>query len=92
MRKITIRLAALALGISIGAACFVGTAEAVSDKVKIKVAAQATSGQVFQYMAKDKGYLDDEGIDVEMVYINNGMDAFSALSSGKVDVLSTYGG
>ncbi len=62
-----------------------------ADKLKIRLAAQATSGQVFQYMAKQKGYLDEEAIDIEMVYINNGTDAFSALSSGKVDVLSTYG-
>lgn len=61
------------------------------EKLKVRVAAQATSGQVFQYIAKNKGYLDQENVDVEMVYINNGMDAFSALSSGKVDVLSTYG-
>ncbi|MBR0222227.1 MAG: ABC transporter substrate-binding protein, partial [Synergistaceae bacterium] len=61
------------------------------DVIKIKLAAQATSGQVFQYLAEERGYLKDEGIDVEMVYINNGTDAFSALSSGQVDVISTYG-
>lgn len=60
-------------------------------KEKVKIAAQATSGQVFQYLAENKGYLDDEGLDVELVYINNGSDAFSALSSGQVDVISTYG-
>ncbi len=58
---------------------------------KIKLAAQATSGQVFQFLAEDKGYLKEEGIDVELNYINNGTDAFQALSSGKVDVISTYG-
>ena len=61
------------------------------DVIKIKLAAQATSGQVFQYLAEERGYLKDEGIDVQMVYINNGTDAFSALSSGQVDVISTYG-
>ncbi len=66
------------------------TAQA-ADKLKVRLAAQATSGQVFQYLAKQKGYLDEEAVDVEMIYINNGTDAFSALSSGKVDVLSTYG-
>ena len=71
-------------------AMLAGTAEA-AEKLKIRLAAQATSGQVFQYMAKHKGYLDEEAIDIEMIYINNGTDAFSALSSGKVDVLSTYG-
>ncbi|MCW2285432.1 NitT/TauT family transport system substrate-binding protein [Rhodoblastus acidophilus] len=66
-------------------------ARAAGEKTRIRLAAQATSGQVFQYLAKAKGYLDDEGVEVEMVYINNGVDAFSALSSGKVDVISTYG-
>ncbi|MEG2915984.1 MAG: ABC transporter substrate-binding protein [Oscillospiraceae bacterium] len=60
-------------------------------KYKVSVAAQATSGQVFQYMAEKKGYLEEEGVEVEMIYINNGTDAFSALSSGQVDVISTYG-
>lgn len=62
-----------------------------TENVKVKLAAQATSGQVFQFLAEDKGYLKEEGIDVDLTYINNGTDAFSALSSGKVDVISTYG-
>lgn len=65
--------------------------QAPAEKVKVKVAAQATSGQVFQFLAEDKKFLEKEGIDVELVYINNGTDAFSALSSGQVDVISTYG-
>ncbi|AOY77490.1 ABC transporter substrate-binding protein [Clostridium formicaceticum] len=72
--------------------CSTGTSGiATTEKAKIKLAAQATSGQVFQFLAEDKGYLEEEGIDVELVYINNGSDAFSALSSGQVDVISTYG-
>lgn len=62
-----------------------------NPKYKVTVAAQATSGQVFQYLAEESGYLEEEGIEVEVVYINNGTDAFSALSSGQVDILSTYG-
>lgn len=62
-----------------------------NKEVKIKLAAQATSGQVFQFLAEDKGYLEEEGVDVDLIYINNGSDAFSALSSGQVDVISTYG-
>lgn len=61
------------------------------DNMKITLAAQATSGQVFQFLAEDKGYLEEENIEVELTYINNGSDAFSALSSGQVDVISTYG-
>jgi NitT/TauT family transport system substrate-binding protein len=62
-----------------------------NETLKVKLAAQATSGQVFQFLSEDKGYLEEEKIDVDLVYINNGSDAFSALSSGQVDVISTYG-
>lgn len=62
-----------------------------ADVLKISVAAQNNSGQVFQYMAEARGFLKEEGIDVNMVYINNGTDAFTALAGGKVDVISTYG-
>ena len=68
-----------------------GVETTAKEKVKVRLAAQATSGQVFQFLAEDKGYLEEEGVDVELTYINNGSDAFSALSSGQVDVISTYG-
>jgi NitT/TauT family transport system substrate-binding protein len=63
---------------------------AAESPIKLKLAAQATSGHVFQFLAEDKGYLKEEGLDVDLIYINNGTDAFSALSSGQVDVISTY--
>lgn len=65
--------------------------EAPKDILKLSVAAQNNSGQVFQYMAEEHNFLAEEGVDVEMIYINNGTDAFSALAAGKVDILSTYG-
>jgi NitT/TauT family transport system substrate-binding protein len=90
MKKPLFTLSLFALCFFFASAGFAAAADSAKDKMTISLAAQATSGQVFQYLAKDKGYLDDEGIDIEMVYINNGTDAFSALSSGKVNVLSTY--
>lgn len=68
-----------------------GTANTKTDVLKVSVAAQNNSGQVFQYMAEARGFLKEEGVDVNMVYINNGTDAFTALAGGKVDVISTYG-
>lgn len=65
--------------------------DASKGELKVSVAAQNNSGQVFQYMAEAHNFLKEEGVDVEMVYINNGTDAFQALVAGKVDVLSTYG-
>jgi NitT/TauT family transport system substrate-binding protein len=61
------------------------------DVLKVSVAAQPNSGQVFAYIAKDQGYLEEEGVDVEMVYINNGTDAYQALFADQVNVMSTYG-
>ena len=61
------------------------------DTLKISVAAQPNSGQVFQYLAEEHNFFEEEGIDSEIVYINNGSDAFQALASGQVDVISTYG-
>ncbi len=95
MRKSVLALAVLALAVLamsafFGSSWLCGMAQA-AEKAKIRLAAQATSGQVFQFLAKDKGYLADEGIEVDMVYINNTTDAFSALGAGKVDVVSTYG-
>lgn len=55
------------------------------------MAAQPNSGQVFQYVADTHGYLEEEGVDVEMVYINNASDAFQALVGGQINVMSTYG-
>ncbi|MGI5825102.1 MAG: ABC transporter substrate-binding protein [Bacillota bacterium] len=66
-------------------------AAASDDVLQISIAAQPNSGQVFQYMAEAHGFLEEEGVDVEMVYINNGTDAFAACAAGQVDILSTYG-
>ena len=76
------------------AACGQGNSskeEKSDDVLKVSVAAQPNSGQVFQYLAEEHNFLEEECVDSEIVYINNGSDAFQALASGQVDVLSTYG-
>ena len=64
---------------------------APSDVLKIRIAAQPTSGQVFQFIAEEHGFNKEEGVDVEMILIGSNSDAFSSLMAGQVDVLSTYG-
>ena len=76
---------------SVGCNSQTDNAQGPDGVLKISVAAQNNSGQVFQYIAKKHNYLAEEGVDVELIYINNGTDAFSALSSGQVNVISTYG-
>lgn len=62
-----------------------------TDVIKVRVAAQPTSGQVFQFIANKHGFNKEEGVDVEMVWLSNLSDAASALMADQVDVLSTYG-
>ena len=80
-------------GCQSGNAAQSGSQEAETDSAEysVKLAAQSNSGHVFQYIAEEHGYLEEEGVDVELIYINNGTDAFTALTAGQVDVLSTYG-
>lgn len=66
-------------------------AETADSEYKVVIAAQSNSGQIFQYISEQQGYLEEEGVNVEITYINNGTDAFTALTAGQVDVLSTYG-
>ena len=67
------------------------SADAAADVKEVSIAAQPNSGQVFVYIAEDQGYLTEEGVEIEMQYINNGTDAFQAMDAGKVDIMSTYG-
>ena len=62
-----------------------------AETYQVTVAAQNNSGQVFQYIADAHGFLSEEGVDVELVYINNATDAFTAMTAGQIDVMSTYG-
>lgn len=64
---------------------------APKDVKKIVLAAQPTSGQVFQFIAEKHGFNAEEGVEVEMAWLSNLSDAASALAAGQVDVLSTYG-
>ncbi|MBQ9067442.1 MAG: ABC transporter substrate-binding protein, partial [Eggerthellaceae bacterium] len=76
---------------SASAASSAAAPAAPADTLKVTMAAQNNSGQVFQYIADEHGFLEEEGVDVEMIYINNGTDAFQSMDAGKVDIMSTYG-
>ena len=96
MKKVKVIAAILLSLIMILSAASCGSSDSGGSKtpdnvLKVKVAAQPNSGQVFQYVAEKHDFLKEEGVDSEIVYINNGSDAFQALASGQVNVLSTYG-
>lgn len=70
---------------------FTGLPSLAIAKNVIRLATHATSGQVFQFLTADKEHLEEEGLEVHMVYINKTTDALAALGAGKIDVISTYG-
>lgn len=67
------------------------TTTTTEELAKIRLGAQAASGQVFQFVAEKHGFNKEEGVEVEMVYLSNLSDAASAMTANQVDILSTYG-
>lgn len=62
-----------------------------SEEVTTIRLAKTASGHIFNAIAEEQGYLEDEGIKVEYVDMQNASDAFTTLEAGKVDILSNYG-
>jgi len=61
------------------------------ETTKVKVAYAPSQGNLFQMIAEDKGFLAEEGLEVEETLISNGADAYSALGAETVDVLLAFG-
>ena len=57
----------------------------------VRVAATPFSGNVLVGIAQDKGFFDDEGIEIDFQLLMGMADAQAALAAGHVDVLTTYG-
>jgi NitT/TauT family transport system substrate-binding protein len=67
------------------------TESTTTEKTTIKMGVSQVSGQILQAIAEDKGFLEDEGVEIELVTCDTAQDAFTALASGKIDIVSTYG-
>ncbi|NLU26044.1 MAG: ABC transporter substrate-binding protein [Hungateiclostridium thermocellum] len=53
---------------------------------KFKVGYLASPGHVLYFVAKEKGFFEEEGLDVELFLFTNSGEGLNAISSGKVDV------
>jgi NitT/TauT family transport system substrate-binding protein len=62
----------------------VGLAQA---QTKIKVSSVQNFGAIVAYIANDKGYFKQEGLDVEIVYLNAAADAMALLAQGDFQVV-----
>ncbi|QDW74758.1 hypothetical protein FND36_12355 [Lachnospiraceae bacterium KGMB03038] len=67
------------------------SSEESGELQKVVIAANPLSGQVLDAISTDRGFYEEEGIEVEINYCNSNEDAFTALSTGHADLVSTYG-
>ncbi|RMD62768.1 MAG: taurine ABC transporter substrate-binding protein [Alphaproteobacteria bacterium] len=83
MRKLTILSAALAAVITLGAL----TTPVVAKPFKLAHSTWVGYGPLF--IARDKGYFKEEGVDVELVNMEDVKIRFAALAAGRIDALAT---
>lgn len=82
--RLLILVAILASGLGMTA-----TAEAQATKSKVKLGYATMSGGFGSFwIAKDKGFFEEQGLDAELLYIRTTV-GLQALSSGDVDVIGT---
>lgn len=58
---------------------------------KVKVAYNPGTGNILTFIAMEKGYDKEEGIEIELVPFSNSTDALTALQSKKVDIAVSFG-
>ncbi len=63
----------------------VGSAHA-SEPAKLKAGYLPTSGHLLYFVAKEKGFFQQEGLDVELVRFTNSGEGLTAVKAGKLDV------
>jgi len=69
-------------------------AEAGADPEEIrtiKVGSNPGTGNIFGYIAMDKGFDQEEGYETELIPFDNSTDALNALQTGKIDVGVNFG-
>lgn len=59
--------------------------QAAVEKIKFNVGYLPAVGHVLYFVAKEKGFFDEEGLDVELFQFNNSGEGLNAIKSGKLD-------
>jgi NitT/TauT family transport system substrate-binding protein len=74
---ILLTIASLALG---------AVASQAAELHKLKVGHLPTSGHLLYFVAKEKGFFQQEGLDVELFRFTNSGEGLTAIKSGKLDI------
>ena len=65
--------------------------ESTAPETTVIRLARSSNGHVFNEIAREQGYLQDEGITVEYVDVGNDVEVFAGLANGTIDVASNSG-
>lgn len=63
-----------------------GSTASAAELSKLKVGYLPTSGHLLYFVAKEKGFFQQEGLDVELSRFTNSGEGLTAIKSGKLDV------
>ena len=69
----------------LGTLCTAGVGHA-AELTKLKAGYLPTSGHLLYFVAKEKGFFQQEGLDVELVRFTNSGEGLTAVKSGKLDI------
>jgi len=91
MGRFTKTIAALVTGVAITAVLSVAYAQQPAKKTEEKKPAKfnvgylASTGHIMYFIAQEKGYFKDEGLNVELFQFNNSGEGINSIISGKLD-------
>lgn len=66
-----------------------GARSPLTPPVKVHVAYTGAAAESATFVAYDRGYFKDEGLDLDLVRIKTGQDALPSVASGQIDVFSS---
>lgn len=64
------------------------TSIALAEEKTIRLGYLPTTGHVLTFVAKEKGFFAEQGLDVQLSQFPNSADGYNALTAGKLDVIA----
>ena len=86
MKKIISALLIAILAVTLAACGKTDVKETASQTLQdFKIGYLASTGHILYFIAKEKGYFEEEGLNAELVLFNNSGEGITAVSTGKLD-------
>ncbi len=86
LRKLTNITIAMILLITLASTS--ALAQSSSEAKEVRLGYLPTSGHALTFVAKEQGFFDEQGLDVQLSQFPNSADGYNALTAGKLDVIA----